>query len=264
MDPVLPKFLLIGEGDQILGSCLDAEGVFGEAAERDEAATVEILGCLPSRRMRDYLDGSKRYRRRNPLDLAALRMLDVAGDPLADFWVGEIVDWRPSRLGDERVDVVVPWGDDGPLSDARHVWECWRTARPDGPDQWVGHGRADRAEWLTIVRHRSRWSTGRPGHPPGRTYDLDGTHVTDEAGFYLALGEAINGPGGYFGCNLDALADCLCGGFGTGVPFTLVWHHSRVARQSLTRLLKEGDEDTTCFEIIQMIFAERGVDVVLR
>ncbi|WP_327590963.1 barstar family protein [Nonomuraea sp. NBC_00507] len=33
--------------------------------------------------------------------------------------------------------------------------------------------------------------------------------MTDEAAFYLAMGEAINGPGGYFGRNLDALDDCL-------------------------------------------------------
>jgi hypothetical protein len=48
-------------------------------------------------------------------------MLDRAGDPLADFWVSEIIDWRPSRFGDERVDVVSLWGYDSPLASARHV-----------------------------------------------------------------------------------------------------------------------------------------------
>ncbi|WP_436502073.1 barstar family protein [Actinokineospora sp. HUAS TT18] len=33
------------------------------------------------------------------------------------------------------------------------------------------------------------------------------------------MGQAINGPGGYFGRNLDALSDCLCGRFGHGNRF---------------------------------------------
>ena len=32
---------------------------------------------------------------------------------------------------------------------------------------------------------------------------------------WRVMGEAVNGPGGYFGRNLDAFADCLRGGFGT-------------------------------------------------
>ncbi|MGW0590096.1 hypothetical protein [Streptosporangium sp. NPDC002607] len=106
MDDVQPKFLLFDKDEQICGSCLDAEGVFAEALEDDELVTVEILGCLPSQQMRAYLSGSKRYRQRNPLGLEALRMLDTAGNPLADFWMGEIIDWRPSPLSRERVDLV--------------------------------------------------------------------------------------------------------------------------------------------------------------
>ncbi|WP_329087216.1 MULTISPECIES: hypothetical protein [unclassified Streptosporangium] len=105
MDDVQPKFLLIDADEQICGSCLDAEGVFVEVPEDDELGTVEILGCLPSPRMRDYLGGSKRHRLRNPLGSGALRMLDAAGNPLAEFWMGEIIDWRPSPLGRERVDL---------------------------------------------------------------------------------------------------------------------------------------------------------------
>jgi RNAse (barnase) inhibitor barstar len=67
----------------------------------------------------------------------------------------------------------------------------------------------------------------------GATYDLDGRFVTDIEGFYCAVGEAINGPGGYFGWNLDALDDCFSGGFGAWAPFRLVWHDSSVAREHL-------------------------------
>ncbi|MGW0802654.1 barstar family protein [Nonomuraea sp. NPDC002799] len=78
------------------------------------------------------------------------------------------------------------------------------------------------------------------------------------------MGEAINGPGGYFGRNLDALDDCLRGGFGARAPFTLFWSDSHVARQSLTGTLEETDDAPTYFDIIQTIFGEHDVSVVLR
>ncbi|MDF2710510.1 MAG: hypothetical protein K0R62_6162, partial [Nonomuraea muscovyensis] len=164
----------------------------------------------------------------------------------------------------ERVDIVALWGFDSPPAGARHVWERWRTARPDRPNQWAAYGPQDRREWLTIVGRSSFWRAGRVDHPPGSVYHLDGTHVTDEAAFYLAMGEAINGPGGYFGWNLDALDDCLGGRFGARAPFTLIWNESHIARRSLTRTLEQVNDDAQpCFDIIQTILAERDVGVVL-
>lgn len=109
MDAVHPKVPLVDEDDRVLAECLDVEGVFVELAKCDEDLTVEILGCLLAQRVRDYLEGSERYRRRNPLDALWLRMLDAAGEPLVDFWTGDIIDWRPSRLDPERVDLLARW-----------------------------------------------------------------------------------------------------------------------------------------------------------
>ncbi|MFE2423422.1 barstar family protein [Streptomyces hokutonensis] len=44
---------------------------------------------------------------------------------------------------------------------------------------------------------------------------LNGTQVRTLEDFWRLIGEAVNGPGGYFGKNLDAFADCLSGGFGS-------------------------------------------------
>ncbi|WP_035849608.1 barstar family protein [Kitasatospora azatica] len=60
-------------------------------------------------------------------------------------------------------------------------------------------------------------------------FELDGSTARDRTNLYAALGAAVNGPGGYYGSNLDALADCLRGGFGPTPPFTLVWHDFAVA-----------------------------------
>lgn len=95
---------------------------------------------------------------------------------------------------------------------------------------WAGYDRELRHQWAGVaLGHRS----GAPDRPPCTTYDLDGRFVTDIEGFYCAIGEAINGAGGYFGWNLDTVDDCLRGGFGAKAPFRLVWHDSAVAREHL-------------------------------
>ena len=49
------------------------------------------------------------------------------------------------------------------------------------------------------------------------------------------IGAAVNGPGGYFGRNLDALNDCLRGGFGTpdDGDFVFEWRDHEVSRRHL-------------------------------
>ncbi|MGO9033196.1 barstar family protein [Mycobacterium sp.] len=46
-------------------------------------------------------------------------------------------------------------------------------------------------------------------------FRIDGRKIKSANDFYREIGSSVNGPGGYFGRNLDALADCLRGGFGT-------------------------------------------------
>jgi hypothetical protein len=48
-----------------------------------------------------------------------------------------------------------------------------------------------------------------------KTYRIDGAAVGSKADLFTEIGRAVNGDGGYFGSNFDALADCLRGGFGT-------------------------------------------------
>jgi Barstar (barnase inhibitor) len=43
-------------------------------------------------------------------------------------------------------------------------------------------------------------------------YVIDGGQVGSLEDFWRVIGEAVNGPGGYFGQNLDAFNDCLRGG----------------------------------------------------
>jgi RNAse (barnase) inhibitor barstar len=95
-------------------------------------------------------------------------------------------------------------------------------------------------------------------------HHLRGAGITDRASCYAALGEAVNGPGGYYGGNLDALADCLRGGFGAEPPFTLVWHEAAVARQLLTGRVEIAGRGLSYFEALVHTLREGGVTVLLR
>lgn len=72
-----------------------------------------------------------------------------------------------------------------------------------------------------------------PDAPAGAVFSIDGADISDLDTFFCALGEAVNGPGGYFGRTLLALEDCLYGAFGATLPFTLRVHRASAARVGL-------------------------------
>ncbi|GAB3130917.1 barstar family protein [Tsukamurella serpentis] len=85
-----------------------------------------------------------------------------------------------------------------------------------------------------------------------KTYTVDGRRVADADGFYTELGRAVNGTGGYFGSNLDALVDCLRGGFGTpdDEPFGFRLTHADEVRRAL---------GPTLYAEVLDVFATSGV-----
>ena len=95
------------------------------------------------------------------------------------------------------------------------------------------------------------------------TYRLDGRKIKSPIDFYTEVGRAVNGPGGYFGRNLDALADCLRGGYGTpdDRPFLFVWRHSDDSQQSLAGFTGAGEP---FFDAVVDVFDDTGVELKLR
>lgn len=67
----------------------------------------------------------------------------------------------------------------------------------------------------------------------GEIVELDGRCIDGLDAFFCAIGEAVNGPAGYFGKNLNGFADCAMGGFGITPPWTLRWRYSELARNAL-------------------------------
>lgn len=89
-----------------------------------------------------------------------------------------------------------------------------------------------------------------------KVFRIDGRRVASVKGFYREVGRAVNGRDGYFGSNLDALADCLRGGFGTpdDRPLEFVWEHSERSRH---RLDASGNE--SFIDAVREVFADAGV-----
>jgi RNAse (barnase) inhibitor barstar len=87
---------------------------------------------------------------------------------------------------------------------------------------------------------------------------IDGRKIKSVKDFYREIGRSVNGSGGYFGRNLDALADCLRGGFGTpdDRPYEFEWQHSAMSR----RYLHDVDRAQRSFvESVREVFDDAGV-----
>ncbi|MFY7068193.1 barstar family protein [Nocardiopsis changdeensis] len=192
---------------------------------------LRLLGCEPTAELRGVLRRPRRWRGAQGL----LRALDRDGRVLRDVLLdSETVETRPSVLGGTLVDITLEdEGDDRPDPQSRPVWELWGRGVPREAGLWRPLPTAARWEWLRLAM------ANRSGGPDraGGAFLLDGAAVTDEPGLYCALAEALVGPGRYYGWNLDALDDCLRGGFGPLPPFTLVWEHLEESRRLLPDLV---------------------------
>ncbi|MEV4134723.1 hypothetical protein AB0J72_21445 [Dactylosporangium sp. NPDC049742] len=201
------------------GDCRDVAGVFHERPDLwPPGPPLALLGC-----------------RAVPTGLLNAKLAHVRVDGTAHVlhhWVfGDVVATRPSALGDDLVDVELDARLDSPLSaNERPLYDMWRAGGPAAPNQWAGLERSDRYLWVGAAQaHRIH----APDKPAGTVYHLDGRHVTDYDAFYCAIGEAINGPGGWFGGDGFWLHECAVGDAGATPGFRLVWHDAEVARAHL-------------------------------
>jgi RNAse (barnase) inhibitor barstar len=106
---------------------------------------------------------------------------------------------------------------------------------PVSRGEWRGLDEDGRRQWLDCAHHRFFYDCSEvaPSKSPGRVVVLDGSIVDDLLGFYCAIGEAVNGPGGYFGRSMHGFDDCLFSGFGLECPYTIVWKESERSKRAL-------------------------------
>lgn len=224
-------YALTGDEGDPWGEVEEIIGLFTGPADRPRQ--VELIGCAPHGALRTAITriGTDRAVAGN----ADLAFLDSSGETIGSYFVSDVtvLSVRPGGAPG-LVDLVVRLSCGMAVPGSDLPWQLVRTGRLDRPGRWHDLDRTGRHAWLSVALTR-QVSGSAPDKPAGAGYELDGRYVTDEDGFYCAIGEAVNGPGGYFGWNLDALVDCLRGGFGAETPFTLNWLSFETAR-ALPRL----------------------------
>ncbi|MHB9858952.1 barstar family protein [Streptomyces sp. YIM S03343] len=219
----------------------------------------QLVGLTPSETLKEsWTAGSVRERQ---LGNAWINIHDTHGQVIGSYFAGSVTleDWRESP--DLTVTAVFScWLNVLPERSAGALWKTWSHQAPTSMNDWVDIPLGQREGWIEVSRMYGR--TSPHAKNPDGEYVLIGTNIMDLASFYCAIGEAMNGPGGYYGSNLAALDDCLFGGHGQAAPFRLVWQNSAVAMNSLGALPTYIDNKTAMGLILEC-FERRGVTVEL-
>lgn len=251
--PLSPGYRILSADEAPWGTCKDLAHVRYEPELAEPP--LRLLGCSPRGALQTALNAGE-----EDLGHAKVLRLGAHGRTVQPAVEGELTAWIPSARGRGLIDLTLePWSERPPNA-ASEVWDLWWRGRPSETGLWARCSPEGRDFWLGTARDNR--VHGEPDDPPGGTYHLDGRHIIDERGFFCALGEAVNGPGGYFGWGLDALTDCLRGRWGAEPPFTLVWHDADVARSCLGVTPHTGYRPLT-FEELLAFLAEKRVDVRL-
>ncbi|WP_411081173.1 barstar family protein [Streptomyces sp. cmx-18-6] len=247
------------------GFARGAEGLFTPLPDEDGARRVRLTGCLPQSgllRSAGHVGG-----RRALAGNAWFDLLDGGGVVMGSYFVNEVtvIDVKPSARGAGLVDLTVTLWCENAMAGAERIWDLIRAGRLNRTGMWHELAPEDRRAWLSVALwSRNHRRQGKADAPAGKVFTLDGRHIVDRDSFYCAIGEAVNGPGGYFGWNLDALNDCLRGGWGATAPFTVHWDSSAGSRARLPERVPSGEREVTLFDLILEIFEERGVSIALR
>ncbi|WP_415646641.1 barstar family protein [Stackebrandtia soli] len=243
------------ESDAVLVEAIDVEGLFPSSAE-------SASGLLTFRGVtRDLLEDIPQPDRvRRALGLSVLDVVNRRGENLGRYAQSEmdVLDPVPSErftgLVDRSFGVGLPDEDDVFHSFAGELWRRWVDV-PAGRAEWMEYPVEWHRDWLHVVM--SAWFFAGKGPVRCGTdpvVEVDGRTMLSRAGMYCALGEAVNGPRGYFGCNLDGMDDCLRSTVGGNVPFRLVWRYFETSRRFV---------GTDYVERTVEILREHGVDVVI-
>ncbi|MEU6442085.1 barstar family protein [Streptomyces sp. NPDC047046] len=260
------KYALVSDEDaaDFWGFAREAEGLFTPLPDGEGARSVRFTGCLPRGGL---LESLRHIGGRRALAGNAWCELLEGDRALGSYFVNEVtvVGAEPSAWGAGLLDLTLTlWCEDA-VAGAERVWDLMRAGRLHRTGMWHELSPADRQAWLSVALRSREYRCGEKADAPaGGVFTLDGRHIVDRDSFFCAIGEAVNGPCGYFGWNLDALDDCLRGGWGATTPFTLHWDFSAGTRARPGERRATGGREAELFDPLLEIFEAHGVSVILR
>ncbi|MEU3665409.1 barstar family protein [Streptomyces virginiae] len=241
-----PLYQLVEEGSgRVIVSAHEIDGFFVKS-DRAKSDEILIFGSAwePVRLGEDLSD-------------VELRVVNSAGKAIGSYYIGR-VGLRSELNGRSGQDgfAATFYGLSCPYVTAGAIWRRWASGSPIHKGEWQEYPVESHDSWLHVVQN-SWFETGHAAKKYGaaEVCVIDGRTTFDASSLYCALGESINGPGGYFGSTLDGLADCLSSSYGTEPPFELVWEYHSESQKNLGASLTDS---------VAGILREFNVGVTLR
>jgi len=215
---IVANYALVAAGERLCVAS-DLEGFFGGTGE------FTVVGAVPGVAAGQRLGGLE------------VHVLDERGESIGVYFVSDAATGAAGLVTGRLLS--------RPHALAGRVWARWRPGPPSVPGLWVSGSTAEREAWLEVARNYTGRRVTNTAPVP-----VAGEHVTDRPGMYLAIAEAVVGPGGYLGANLDGLHDCLRT---VDTPFDLVWRQSGVAAAEVGAVVDD----------VVAVLTEAGVRVIL-
>ncbi|PYI56315.1 barstar family protein [Paenibacillus flagellatus] len=240
------------ESNLIVGTCDDIVGLSGECTLIDGNESFHKIILENFNITQSFSEYCAKTKSR--VTNIHLGIMGVDGDPIGSYYFSSKVPLYFRENVPENKERYVELT--GTLltkasKEALEIWEWWRQLPPASTNLWSSLTDHQREGWLEVVRLYFKRNSNKKDEKHG-VYSFDSTYVNDSTSFFCALGEAINGPGGYFGFDLLSLEDCLCGGFGAVPPFTL----------NLENGSDFFETDSVFLTKLKEIFADKQVNII--
>lgn len=231
IDADFPMYVVTDEESRAtLVAAEEVEGFFVDPEEE----SPEVVFLRPHR-----VDMGKRR-----AEGAVLEVVNRRREKIGEYFIGRAV------IGD--MGVELPGGKISSVSyrffgnrceypAAEKIWRRWASGEALGEGEWLQWPVRHHDAWLHVVQNAWFASNRRAArYGLDEVAYLDGGHISTKSGFFCALGEAVNGPGGYFGSSLDALAECVSSRLGEGPLAKIVWRNFRASQEALDHVFLDS------------------------
>ncbi|KQO15406.1 barstar family protein [Paenibacillus sp. Leaf72] len=246
------KFSLIdAESDLIIGNSSELIGLTGNCIEKMDS---EVFHKIILKNFR-FNDEFKEYCKKNKtyINNLYLTILNNEGIPIGSYYLilKEPQYYFRSEFSECRIELELI----GELlqvaaEEDLAIWEMRRSSLTE-KNVWTTLSKEQRIGWIEVARLHYKTSHNSQDQQNGKYY-IDTANVTNSSDFFCALGEAINGPGGYYGYDIKSLEDCLCGGFGAAPPFVIY----------LLNVNSKWKKDISFVQQLKEVFSVRNVALV--